>query len=202
MKERIIKIGAEAIISETTINGKKCIKKNRIKKDYRAKELDEKIRAQRMKREANILRKAARIKLRVPEIYFEDKKNKILYLELIKGKLLKEWLNNKNKKVLIDLGKTIGLLHKNNIIHGDLTTSNVIKENKKLALIDFGLAFESQKIEDKAIDLLNLKRTFNATHSNIKNGFNLIIKGYKKEEPNYLKVIKQLNEAEKRARYK
>lgn len=204
MKEKEIKICAESVITTSSFLGMPCINKKRIEKKYRAKALDERIRNTRLKKEAMLLWKTRKLGIRTPLIYFIDLKEKTIVLENIKGLTLKELLEKKpeNKKKLEEFGRIIGVLHKNGIIHGDLTTSNVIVSKKNLVLIDFGLGFESLKLEDKAIDLLNLKRTLNAIHSKIKDGFNLIIKGYSMEEPKHIQVLRQLEEAEKRARYK
>ena len=96
------------------------------------------------------------------------------------------------------LGKQTALLHKNNIIHGDLTTSNTILSEDKLFIIDFGLGFISTKIEDKAVDLHLIKQALEAKHfQNHTDLFTNFLKTYKDEE-----VIKRLEVVEKRGRYK
>lgn len=62
------------------------------------------------------------------------------------------------------MGQMILRLHNVNIIHGDLTTSNMMISNDKLYLIDFGLAYTKPNAEDKAVDLYVLERAFVSTH--------------------------------------
>lgn len=125
---KIIARGAEAIIS---LN-KKTILKDRIKKSYRLPELDEKLRRIRTKKEVNLLEKASNL-IPVPRI-IKYESNRI-ELEYIKGKKLAEYLDiSKEKNKIAELiGENIAILHNSDIIHGDLTTSNMIyKERKKV----------------------------------------------------------------------
>ncbi len=68
------------------------------------------------------------------------------------------------------IGSAIGKMHDAGVVHGDLTTSNImIKESAPepgflIALIDFGLALMQPSIEDKAVDLYVLERAFISTH--------------------------------------
>jgi Kae1-associated kinase Bud32 len=99
------------------------------------------------------------------------------------------------------LGEQTALLHKNNIIHGDLTTSNTILKNDKLFIIDFGLGFISTKQEDKAVDLHLIKQALEAKHfQNHEALFKNFSKGYQWEESK--EIIKKLETVEKRGRYK
>ena len=90
--------------------------------------------------------------------------------------------HNKNyKEICVQIGASIAKLHNANIIHGDLTTSNMIISKNKLYLIDFGLGFESHKAEDKAVDLHVLKEALEARHVKKSNEFcRIIIENYKK----------------------
>jgi TP53 regulating kinase and related kinases len=65
------------------------------------------------------------------------------------------------------LARAIGTLHDWNMVHGDLTTSNVLVHNDSLVLIDFGLASTSGSHEDKAVDLYVLERALQATHPDL-----------------------------------
>ena len=101
------------------------------------------------------------------------------------------------------MGKQIAILHFNNIIHNDLTTSNMILRDKKLYFIDFGLSFISTKTEDKAVDLKLLKQALESKHYTISNtSFNHVLKGYKFIPKQYQEVINRLKQVEKRGRYK
>ena len=197
-----LKHGAEAVIFQDNFLGRKVIVKQRNPKKYRARELDEKINSERIKKEALMIHKAKKIGVRTPFIFDLNRKEKKIVMEFIEGKTLKETLNKKNLIYCKELGKIISLMHKNNLIHGDLTTSNVIKakdKGKELVLIDFGLSYESSKLEDKAVDLLNLKKTFLATHFKLKEGWQLILNEYEKESG--IKISEKIKEIEGRARY-
>ncbi len=198
--EKIIQQGAEAQI----ILDKDIIKKRRVKKSYRLPELDEKIRKQRTKKEAKLLEKASKL-VPIPKILRINEKTKEIDMEFIEGKKLSEHLNSLNYlQISNQIGKQIAILHDNNIIHGDLTTSNMILSNKnnQLYFIDFGLGFSSHRIEDKAVDLHLIKEALEAKHFGIaKQCFNAILEGYKTSK-NYLKVIERLKKVEKRGRYK
>lgn len=198
--KQIIQQGAEAIISLE----KDVITKDRIKKSYRLPILDQRLRKQRTKKESKILEKTSTL-IPVPKLIKTDDKEKI-EMQFIEGKKLSEHLDSlKNAEEIYKLiGENIAILHDNNIIHGDLTTSNMIystKENK-LYFIDFGLSFESNKAEDKAVDLHLIKQALEAKHfSKFELFFKAVLEGYKLSK-NFKETIKRLKSVEKRGRYK
>ncbi|MBU4493256.1 MAG: Kae1-associated serine/threonine protein kinase, partial [Nanoarchaeota archaeon] len=116
---------------------------------------------------------------------------------------LRDALNNTNcVKLCKELGKKIAILHNNNIIHGDLTTSNMILNNE-IYFIDFGLSFFSDKTEDKAVDIHLLRQALESKHHEIfKNAFKAVLSGYKIKNPDYNIIIKRLEKVEARGRYK
>lgn len=199
MKERILARGAEAIIKRK----KDTIVKERVPKGYRNKELDLKIRKSRTKKEAKILEKASKM-INVPKIKKQEPFS--LEMEFLDGNRLSEILNSlsqkQQEKILKDLGKQVARLHQNDIIHGDLTTSNVILKKDKVYLIDFGLSFISKRIEDKAVDLHLIKQALEAKHWQIHERlFQFFLKGYDEyKEKN--KIIEQLKKVESRGRYR
>ncbi len=197
MSNKVIAQGAEAIISKS---GNKIIK-DRIKKSYRLPFLDEKLRRQRTRKEIRLLEKASKI-IQVPKIIKSGEYK--IELELIKGKKLSEALDKlKNKeKISQQIGINIAKLHDANIIHGDLTTSNMILKNNEVYFIDFGLGFESNKIEDKAVDLHLIKEALEAKHYKyFEKLFSSVLKGYK-SSVNSRDVLKRLEAVEQRGRYK
>jgi Kae1-associated kinase Bud32 len=201
MAKKIIQRGAEAVLSETDYLDEKALEKHRQKKNYRLPELDQQIRWERTKTEALLLHKAKQAGVRTPVIFKVDRKQAKIIMELLPGQRLKKVLNQQRLDYCFQLGKNIGRLHKNNLIHGDLTTSNVMVKGKDMAFIDFGLGFQSAKLEDKATDLMVLKKTFMATHYQIQDkGWAKILQGYLKTNPDQ-RVIKQLTAIEKRGRY-
>ncbi len=189
------KKGAEAELTQTVFQEKKALIKKRISKNYRNCELDLKIRKKRTKSEAKILKELKNI-VNVPDILMTDENDAIIIMEFIDGKLLKEIIQKK-VELCFEVGKEIKKIHDSGIIHGDLTTSNIIYANKKIYFVDFGLGFYSKKVEDRATDLIVFKKTFNATHSSLKNGFDLVLKGYLPS----VELKNRMLEIEKRARY-
>ena len=135
------------------------VQKLRSPKSYRIKELDDSLRGSRTRREAKILEKLAAIGYPSPRLISCDDKEQII-LEHIPGKLMKDVLVKSNASSFgREIGKKVAILHNKGIIHGDLTTSNMILHEKKkeIFFIDFGLSFFSLKDEDKAVDLHVLK---------------------------------------------
>lgn len=110
----------------------------------------------------------------------------------------------KQKSILKQIGKDIAKLHKENIIHGDLTTSNMILQKDKIFLIDFGLGYFNGKYEDKAVDIHLLKQALEAKHfKNWKTLFKEFEKGYNSiNKTESKKVFERLKAVEKRGRYK
>jgi len=196
-KPAILAKGAEAII---THKGNFIIK-NRVSKKYRHPELDKKIIKTRTKKEKNLLEKASKlINSPNPKETYEVN---IIKMPFIKGKKLSENLEKLDyKRISKEIGKSIAKLHDNDIIHGDLTTSNMIwVEDNKLFFIDFGLGFISKRIEDKAVDLHLIKQALEAKHFSIhKECEKIILENYNSKDKT--KVLEQLKKVEFRGRYK
>jgi TP53 regulating kinase-like protein len=196
---KLISHGAEAKIF---LFGDK-VSKQRLPKTYRHFTLDNKIRKSRTKKEAKILSKAFDFGINVPKIFVVEKFN--LEIEYLKGDRLSDALNGydlEKKLVVMKLfGEQVAKLHKNDLIHGDLTTSNVIFSEDKVFIIDFGLGFVSKKIEDKAVDLHLIKQALEAKHfKNLEKLFESFLRGYKFDES--VMVVKRLDIVGKRGRYK
>jgi len=195
--KQIIGRGAEAVLIKE--NG--LLVKDRIKKGYRLPVLDEKLRKQRTKKEAKLLEKAREL-IPVPKVIETDEKNKI-EMEFIEGKKLSEHIDNLEnaEEICMQIGNNTAKLHDSNIIHGDLTTSNMILKNNKVYFIDFGLGFNSERIEDKAVDLHLLRQALEAKHfKSWEKLFNFVLKGYKSKDRE--KILIQLKKVESRGRYK
>ncbi len=203
-----VKLIAQGAVAEQFRKNQKeetIIVKERVPKEYRCKELDQKIRRERTALEANLLKKAKSIGVNTPSVIETDKEKAKITMEFIDGKRAKDVLGKKNfEKICLEIGRNIGKLHSYGIIHGDLTTSNIIQNKKgKLVFIDFGLGFHSKKIEDKAVDLIVFKKTFEATHYKLMpKAWETIIKGYTEENKAEAgQVLKQIEKVEKRGRY-
>jgi len=196
----IIGQGAEAKL----YSDRKKVIKDRIKKTYRIKQIDEKLRRTRTKKESNLISASRRTGVPTPFL-FQTTENKII-MEYIQGQRIKEIFQkpdmNKIKKLSKNIGQLIGKLHSNGIIHGDLTTSNMILRDDKIFFIDFGLGYFSRKIEDQGTDLRLLYNALKSTHFKILNiSWNNIIQGYRKEYKHAEKVLKKVKEIESRTRY-
>jgi len=209
MKE--IARGAEAVIFED----KDRIIKQRFKKNYRIAELDEELRKQRTRREAKLLIK---IPIPHPKLIESDDKEKIV-MEKINGEKLREVLDTK-PELARRVGELVAELHNHNIIHGDLTTSNMILTNARLVssenqkdflllnpegeivFIDFGLSFHSDKVEDKAVDIHLFKQALNSKHFKVyEQALKEFMEGYKKVNK-HGEILQRLKAVELRGRYK
>ncbi len=129
-------------------------------------------------------------------------------MPFIDGKKLSQPLDKfslkEQKQIMKLIGKSVAKLHNARIIHGDLTTSNMIYKDKKIYFIDFGLGFQNGKYEDKGVDIHLFKQALEAKHfKNWETLFAEFEKAYKKLEPKESKkVFKRLVAIEKRGRYR
>lgn len=189
MKEK----GAEATVE--VIEGK--VVKNRKPKKYRHRELDQKIREERTETEVKLMQEAIKYGVNAPRP--EKKDGSTISMQKIDGKPFKEVIEERTG-LMEEYGENVSNLHSADIIHGDLTTSNALVD-EGLQLIDFGLAFRSDRIEDKAVDIHLLKQVLNSSHPEVaEEAWNSFLEGYRPE--NREEVLEQLEEVEKRGRYK
>ncbi|KAL0280214.1 UNVERIFIED_CONTAM: hypothetical protein PYX00_001578 [Menopon gallinae] len=216
--------GAESRIYVDDYLGKRMLIKERFKKEYRVPELDAYLTRERIKAECRNTLRCKQAGIKTPAIYFVDLDRRLIYMEYfdqsvtvktfiqdIEKKLgqpncNKEELENKLTKVSNDIGQIIGKMHKNNIIHGDLTTSNFLIENHETAigdliLIDFGLSHSEGSDEDKAVDLYVLERALVSTHSCTEELFSNILKTYCETiGDKSIEVLKKFSEVRSRGR--
>ncbi len=186
---KLIKEGAEAKIYLE----KNKIIKDRIRKSYRIKEIDASLRKSRTKTEERLLRRAKRNSINVPKVI--DLKDCVIEMEYVDGTKVSEMSET---KIFQKIGKEISQMHNSNIVHGDLTTSNMIFKNNQIYLIDFGLGTYSEKIEDKAVDLHVLKECLTSKHFDIsRKAWKEFLKSYKNKD-----VLKRLEKVENRGKYK
>jgi N6-L-threonylcarbamoyladenine synthase/protein kinase Bud32 len=150
------KRGAEAVI----IFRNDKVEKYRPPKLYRVPALDRRLIAERTRAEARLI--AAARKGGVPTPVMSDIATDTIVMEEIKGKILTE---NLSEEAVFKSGQVIGKLHAAGIVHGDLTTSNIIlrEEDGICVLIDFGLAQVSSEIEQRGVDVHVLFQTFEST---------------------------------------
>jgi len=198
MTKKLIAQGAEAKL----FLEKNILIKERTNKNYRIKELDDVIRKKTTRAETKILQKALAI-IPVPKILESNDKEMIIKMEFIKGDKLKDVFENLAEfdKICNLIGQQLAKLHNNDIIHGDLTTSNMILNNN-LFFIDFGLSFHSNKIEDKAVDLHLLQRALESKHHLVsEHAFSEVLKGYQSADY-YKEILNRLEQVGNRGRYK
>ncbi len=195
--------GAEAVLFQD----RGQIIKERLSKSYRLPQLDESIRKFRTRREAKVLGKLAEMNFPAPHLQdFSDKRMSII-MDFVPGQKLREVLAEESDyhKLAQEIGQRVAKLHQNNIIHGDLTTSNMIKHAKtgKINVIDFGLSFFSEKAEDKAVDLFLMDRAIASTHHDkYPQIFTDVIEGYKQSNPEAKDVLARLEKVQARGRNK
>ena len=144
--------GAEAVIYESSFLGIKAIVKYRIPKGYRIKQLDEKIRASRTKKEARILAMASGI-VRTPHLLMLGKYN--IWMERVDGTqlhLAKIKDARQRMHIMREMGICLGKLHSLGITHGDYTTANFACLNAQL--LSNGLVTVS--IEQQTLTAINI----------------------------------------------
>lgn len=190
--------GAEAVLY---IGENGNLVKERVSKGYRLREIDEALRKKRTRSEAKLLREARRAGATTPQIISEGAFT--IEMDFVDGKKIKDVLDLKNMKgICAKIGESIGKLHSSSIIHGDLTTSNMLLKAGKIYFIDFGLGFHSQRTEDKAVDLRLLKQALDSTHFGVaEKAWRIILKAYQNNCSDAPAAIRALAEIEKRGRY-
>ena len=193
---KIIAVGSEAVVYEKN----KIIIKRRVRKNYRIREIDEKLRKKRSKAEFKIMRFLYESGLKVPRPlkYIEEKKE--IWMEKIEGKRLAEEFSVYDAR---DAGIAVAEMHNLGIIHGDLTTANIIKMDKKLYIIDFGLSYHSSKDEDFASDIFLFKNALKSKHNDLyKEAYYSFLHSYKSKIRKEFKGIDtHLKDIEERRRY-
>jgi TP53 regulating kinase and related kinases len=137
-----------------------------------------------------------------PSLLRIDDKNMNIEMSYIKGQKVRDMLDN-NLHICSEIGEKIALMHNSGIIHGDLTTSNMIYNDAKVYFIDFGLSFFSEKTEDKAVDLHLLKQALESKHYKVfEKAFDSVMKGYKSKSNNFIDIKKRFDQVELRGRNK
>lgn len=193
----ILDSGAEAVVYlEEEPAGQKVLVKERVRKAYRLKEIDERIRKERNRTEARLISDARRAGVPTPIIYdIEDFRLKMQYLEGAPIKYLIE------PELSEKVGELVGKLHNAGIVHGDLTTSNILLAGGKLYLIDFGLAYFDKSLEARGVDVHVLFQTFESTHKGYEALITAFSRGYGRTFTGAGEVLKRVEEIKKRARY-
>lgn len=170
--------------------------KTRAPKRYRIKELDEGIRRERTKMEARLISEARRWGVPTPILY--DVTDYVITMEYIEGEPLKKVLTPELSE---RVGELVGRLHSCGIVHGDLTTSNLLLKEDKIYLIDFGLAYYDKSIEAQGVDVHVLFQTYESTHEYHERLIQAFTNGYTRAFSKADQVLSRVKEIEARGRY-
>ena len=239
--------GAEALLYHThfLLPSHPCALKYRPSKPYRHPTLDKRLTRHRILSEARTLVKCRREGVSVPGVLALDAEGDgsggggWMMMEWIEGKTVREVLQEGAKRrkegvvegweqnvegLMGKIGRAVGRMHEVGVVHGDLTTSNMMlrpgkirqqngvatngehmevdEENSRgeVVLIDFGLAGQSLQDEDKAVDLYVLERAFGSTHPEAEEGFQEVLKVYAESYKGAKVVLKRLEDVRMRGR--
>ncbi|XP_073682366.1 EKC/KEOPS complex subunit TP53RK [Garra rufa] len=213
---QMIKQGAEARVYRGTFLGRSVIIKERFPKLYRHPEVDEKLTRRRTTQEVRSILRCRRAGINAPVVYFVDYTTHCIFLEdIIHSVSVRDHIasaqaseqNPQHLQSLADkIGEILAQMHDEDVIHGDLTTSNMLlvsgaeNQNIKLVLIDFGLSYISALPEDKGVDLYVLEKAFLSTHPKTETLFERLLKSYTASSKKSSAVIKKLDEVRLRGR--
>lgn len=175
--------------------------KERGNKGYRIPVLDDRLRRQRTRREAKNLERAAKAGVKTPKVIRTDEKSYILEMEYVEGELVKDVFDRgeRIRELSKEVGGMLRRLHDARIVHNDLTTSNLIDTPGGACMIDFGLAYHTTRLEDKAMDLVVFKKSIMATHTkHSEQIWESLLAGYEPDKA----LLTRIQTIEKRVRYK
>jgi len=205
LPSNMLEKGAEANIYPGGWMGRDVLLKERVSKSYRIEKIDHRLRKRRTKGEAKLLHLAKTCGVTTPLIYDIDKENKTITMEYIPGKPVKDVFNESEisqiKIICKKVGEKVARLHNCGIIHGDLTSSNLLLKDGEIVFIDFGLGKISDLVEDKGTDLLVFKKALTGIHYDIaEDCFQSILEGYQ-DADDYQEILEKIGEIEVRRRY-
>lgn len=207
----LVKQGAEARVFESSFVGRRSIIKERFSKKYRHPTLDSKLTLKRLNAEARCMTKARRLGVCTPVLYAVDPVLHSLTFEYVEGPAVKDIfldfgtngiVEEKMDDIATQIGIAIAKIHDGGLVHGDLTTSNMLIRSgtNQLVLIDFGLSFTSTLPEDKAVDLYVLERAILSMHSSCGNVMDQILAAYRKSSKQWSSTLNKLAQVRQRGR--
>jgi Kae1-associated kinase Bud32 len=198
-------VGAEAKLDSSTWLGRSVVLKQRVVKGYRHPVLDKTLQTTRIKNEARLMSEARRAGIAVPVIYSVDLPEMRMVMEEIRGARVKDALDelpmDEAKRVCEKIGEIAAKLHMNDIVHGDLTTSNMLLDGDRIVLIDFSLGSKSSETEDKGVDMHLLEEAFHSAHYKRSELYDTVKDSYVRAYPGGQEVLRKVKEIEKRGRY-
>jgi Kae1-associated kinase Bud32 len=199
------RVGAEARLDSSRWLDRDVVVKQRVVKGYRHPTLDRSLQGFRIKNEARLMMEARRAGIAVPVIYSVDFASNRIVMEEVKGVRVKDALNvlplADARKVCETIGGIAANLHASDIVHGDLTTSNMLLEGERIVLIDFSLGSKTSELEDKGVDMHLLEEAFHSAHHERSELFEAVKTAYTKTYKQGSQVLAKVREIEKRGRY-
>lgn len=220
----LITQGAEALLYKTTFlsKDKPAALKVRPAKPWRHPTLDKRLTRQRILAEARVLVKCRKEGVPVPAVLAVDWEAGWSVAEWIEGVTVKEAIRQREVEggedelngLLARIGTAVGKLHSVGVIHGDLTTSNMMLRPSAgsetspgnlqgdIVLIDFGLATQAVQEEDRAVDLYVLERAFGSTHPKEEGKFDEVLKAYATTYRDAKRALRRLEDVRMRGRKK
>ncbi|MCK5266065.1 MAG: Kae1-associated serine/threonine protein kinase [Candidatus Thorarchaeota archaeon] len=207
MKELIAQ-GAESVIYRIERWNQYFVLKWRQSKPYLFKDIDSHLRKTRTSRECKMLSVARTLGVRTPAVYAVDLDDFTILMDYIEGVQFKQLVStlteNQLKGFCLEFGRSIALLHKGDVVHGDPTTSNLIIDSEsRLWLIDFGISEMNATIEMKGVDLHLIYRALETTHWDLQESMlEATIRGYSDSLGKDAKdILSRMEEIRERGRY-
>jgi Kae1-associated kinase Bud32 len=198
------RIGAEARLDSARWMDREVVVKQRVVKGYRHPTLDRSLQSFRIKNEARLMLEARRAGIPVPIIYSLDFEGNKIVMEEVPGVRVKDALQDPSvdgERVCRRIGEIAGRLHANDIVHGDLTTSNMLLDGDRIVLIDFSLGQKSSELEDKGVDMHLLEEAFHSAHHSRAELYDIVKDAYVNAYVGGSEVLRKVKDIEKRGRY-
>ncbi|MFY9605811.1 MAG: KEOPS complex kinase/ATPase Bud32 [Thermoplasmata archaeon] len=199
------RVGAEAKLDSSSWMGREVVLKQRVVKGYRHPALDKSLQTSRIKNEVRLMLEARRAGIAVPIIYSVDLAENRIVMEEIPGMRVKDALEElpkeKAEEICRKIGEIAAKLHANDIVHGDLTTSNMLLNGDRIVVIDFSLGSKTTELEDKGVDMHLLEEAFHSAHYKRSELYETVKDSYVKAYAGGAQVLKKVKEIEKRGRY-
>lgn len=200
----LLKRGAEAELRRIEWHGRKAVEKVRHAKAYRQAALDDGLRRQRIRMEARLMHEVRLLGLSVPLLYDVDLAAHRLVMEFVDGPTVKELLQKGAEDPIAiarSIGRLVGTLHANGLVHGDLTTSNMIWRDGRIYLIDLSMGEKSGALESQGVDLRLLEEAWTSAHYDVPEAFEALLEAYRATYPKAEGALTKLREIEERGRY-